>query len=91
MASGSSTGQKERTGDPRNLIHSCGLEKRRGKRMSIRELAKELYRLEQEARSLEERSAKLPPMEREALEPELARAKAERDRYRKIMKEKKEK
>ena len=59
--------------------------------MSIRELAKELYRLEQEVRSLEERFEKLPPMEREAREPELARARAERDRYRKIMKAKKEK
>jgi hypothetical protein len=59
--------------------------------MSIRALAKELYRLEQEVRSFEERSAKLPPMQREAVGPELARARAERDRYRKIMKAKKEK
>lgn len=59
--------------------------------MSIREVAKELYKLEQEAEGLERHLSSLPPMEREALEPELARVKAERDRYRKIMKAKKEK
>ena len=61
------------------------------RRVSIRELARELYRLEQEVEKLEERSARLPPMEREALTPELTRVRAERDRYRKIMKAKKEK
>jgi hypothetical protein len=59
--------------------------------MSIREVARELYTLEQEVSRLELHLSALPPKEREAREPELARARAERDRYRRIMKAKKEK
>ncbi len=58
--------------------------------MSIREVAKELYRLEQEVKRHEDRLAGLPARQREELERELARAKAERDRFRKILGAKKD-
>ncbi|MGM0664915.1 MAG: hypothetical protein ACQET7_12110 [Thermodesulfobacteriota bacterium] len=53
--------------------------------MSIKLVARELYRLERETGDLERRLLKSPHPEREALEDRLRRAKAERNRLRKIL------
>jgi hypothetical protein len=58
--------------------------------MSIRMLAKELYRLEQELRSLENRSKTAAPEDRDEMETRLARLRAERDHLRGILEAKKE-
>jgi septal ring factor EnvC (AmiA/AmiB activator) len=60
------------------------------KTMSIRMLAKELYRLEQEVESLEKRLEKASPEERNGAENQLMRLRAERDRLRSILAAKKE-
>jgi hypothetical protein len=56
----------------------------------IRELARELYRLQREVDRLEGRLRDAPPAEREAIDEELRRLRPERDRYRKILEAKKE-
>jgi hypothetical protein len=53
--------------------------------MSIRMIAKELYRLEQEVRKLEEESRSAPIEDREALKDRLRRVKAERNRMRRTL------
>jgi hypothetical protein len=53
--------------------------------MSIRMIAKELYRLEQEVRKLEEESQSAPIEDREALKDRLRRVKAERNRMRRTL------
>jgi hypothetical protein len=53
--------------------------------MSIRMIAKELYRLEQEVKDLEARIQSAPFHEREGMKDRLRRVKAERDRMRKIL------
>jgi len=58
--------------------------------VSIREVAKELYRLEREVAELEERLKSLPLQERGESEDRLRRARAERDRLRKVLEAKKE-
>jgi chromosome segregation ATPase len=60
------------------------------KTMSIRMLAKELYRLEPEVESLEKRLEKASPEERNGAENQLMRLRAERDRLRSILAAKKE-
>ena len=56
----------------------------------IRELARELYRLEQEVGRLEKRLREVPPAQKEEIEEELRKLRSERDRYRKILEAKKE-
>lgn len=58
--------------------------------MSIRELARELYRLQLEVEGLEERLKRTPPSERDVMEDRLRRVRAERDRLSKILQSKKE-
>jgi septal ring factor EnvC (AmiA/AmiB activator) len=58
--------------------------------VSIREVAKELYRLERKVEELEERLKNLPFQERGETEDQLRRTRAERDRLRKILDAKKE-
>lgn len=58
--------------------------------MSIRMVAKELYRLEQEVESLEKALGKAAPEERDEAENHLIRLRAERDRLRSILAAKKE-
>ena len=53
--------------------------------MSIRMLAKELYRLVQQVEKLEKKLRTAPPEEREQLEDQLRKVKAERDRLRKML------
>ena len=60
------------------------------KTMSIRMLAKELYRLQREVESLEKRMEKASPEERDGAENQLMRLKAERNRLRSILAAKKE-
>lgn len=56
----------------------------------IRELARELYRLQQEVDRLEDRVKDAPPAEKEAIDEALRRLRSERDRYRNILEAKKE-
>jgi hypothetical protein len=58
--------------------------------MSIRDLAKELYRLEREVEDLEGRLKAAPLESRDDIQLALRRAKGERDRYRAILAAKKE-
>jgi septal ring factor EnvC (AmiA/AmiB activator) len=58
--------------------------------VSIREVAKELYRLEREVDELEGRLKNLPPQERGEVEDRLRKARAERDNLRKVLEAKKE-
>jgi hypothetical protein len=58
--------------------------------MSIRMIAKELYRLEQEVESLENRLKTASPKDWDELENHLLRLKAERDHLRGILEAKKE-
>jgi hypothetical protein len=58
--------------------------------MSIRVIAKELYRLEQEVKSLENRLEIASPKERDELENRLVRLKAERNHLRGVLEAKKE-
>ena len=53
--------------------------------MSIRMIAKELYRLEQKVKELEARIQSAPFHEREGMKDRLRKLKAERDRMRKIL------
>jgi len=53
--------------------------------MSIRMIAKELYRLQQEVEKLEAQIKSAPSHEREAMKDSLRKLKAERDRMRKIL------
>lgn len=53
--------------------------------MSIRMIAKELYRLEKEVEKLEEQIKCAPAEQREALRDRLRRLKAERNRMRKTL------
>jgi hypothetical protein len=56
----------------------------------IRELARELYRLEQEVDRLEERLRVAPSAQKEGIEEELRKLRSERDRFRKTLEAKKE-
>ncbi len=58
--------------------------------MSIRDLARELYRLEREVEELEGRLKTAPPESRDDVQLALRRAKAERDRHRAVLAAKKE-
>jgi len=58
--------------------------------MSVRMVAKELYRLEREVESLERRVQTASPQERDQLETPLRQLRAERDRLRSILAAKKE-
>ncbi|MBN1102710.1 MAG: hypothetical protein JXL84_04760 [Deltaproteobacteria bacterium] len=58
--------------------------------MSIREVARELYRLEREVEEMEGRLKDLPLQERGEWEDRLRKAGAERDRLRKVLEAKKE-
>lgn len=58
--------------------------------MSIRMVAKELYRLEQEVESLEKRLGNASPEQRDEAQTRLMRLRAERDRLRSILAAKKE-
>lgn len=53
--------------------------------MSIRMLAKELYLLVQQVEKLEKKLRTAPPEEREQLEDQLRKTKAERDRLRRML------
>ena len=53
--------------------------------MSIRMIAKELYRLEQEVEKLEDEIRSAPLEDREAIKDRLRKLKAERDRMRKTL------
>jgi hypothetical protein len=53
--------------------------------MSIRLIAKDLYRLFQEVASWERELASAPPARREEIEDRLRRARAERDRMRAVL------
>ncbi|UCD87866.1 MAG: hypothetical protein JSV01_09055 [Desulfobacterales bacterium] len=53
--------------------------------MSIRMVAKELYDLQREVEELEAKLESAPPHEREEMEELLRKARAERDRMRKIL------
>ncbi|MBW1997757.1 MAG: hypothetical protein JRJ29_07315 [Deltaproteobacteria bacterium] len=57
--------------------------------MSIKELARELYRLQKEVENLEKALASAPAEKREAIRQSLTEARAERDRMRKILEDKK--
>jgi hypothetical protein len=56
----------------------------------IRELARELYRLQQEVDRLEERLRDVPSAQKDGIEEELHRLRSERDRFRRILEAKKE-
>lgn len=56
----------------------------------IRELARELYRLQQEVDRLEKRLMEAPSAQKEGVEEELRTLRSERDRFRKILEAKKE-
>lgn len=56
----------------------------------IRELARELYRLQQEVDRLEEHLKIATPTEKEEIEDQLRGIRSERDRFRKILEAKKE-
>ncbi|MEW6668434.1 MAG: hypothetical protein AB1512_24745 [Thermodesulfobacteriota bacterium] len=56
----------------------------------IREIARELYRLQQEVDRLEGRLKQAPPAEKEQIEEQLRGIRSERDRFRKILEAKKE-
>ena len=58
--------------------------------MAIRELARELYRLQKEVENLEKELASAPAGKREAIGQRLSKVKAERDRMRKVLEDKKE-
>jgi hypothetical protein len=58
--------------------------------MSIRLIARELYRLERDAETLESLLKNASPEERDDMEQRLRRLKAERDRLRAILEAKKE-
>lgn len=58
--------------------------------MSIRLIAKDLYRLEKEAEQLEEALRRSPAAERPELEEKLRKARAERDRVRAMLEGSKE-
>ena len=58
--------------------------------MSIRDLARELYRLEREVEELEVRFKTASPRTRDGIQLALRRAKAERDRHRAVLAAKKE-
>lgn len=53
--------------------------------MTIRELAKDLYRLQQEIGILEKRLEAAPQKEKSVMEQQLRQARAERDRLRRIL------
>jgi hypothetical protein len=53
--------------------------------MSLQLIARDLYRLQQEVDRLEKELSDSPPVKREALERNLARAKSERDQMRKML------
>lgn len=53
--------------------------------MSIRLVARELYKLQQEVEKLKARIESAPPHEREAMKDRLRRLKAERNRMRKTL------
>jgi hypothetical protein len=53
--------------------------------MTIRELAKDLYRLQQEVTILEKEFETAPIEKRSTIEQQLRQAKAERDRMRRIL------
>lgn len=53
--------------------------------MSLRLIARDLYRLQQEVDRLENKLADCPPARRDALRLKLARAKTERDQIRRML------
>ncbi len=53
--------------------------------MSIRMIAQDLYRLIKEVEKIEIKIEKTPLMKREALKDQLRKAKAERDRMRRVL------
>ena len=53
--------------------------------MSIRLIARELYRLQRRVDQLEEKLAQTPILEREAIKEELRKARAERDHMRRVL------
>lgn len=57
--------------------------------MSIRNLARELYRLQKEVEGLERDLGSGPPERRGVIEEKLRRTRAERDRIHRILEEKK--
>ncbi|MBW2031366.1 MAG: hypothetical protein JRH06_12810 [Deltaproteobacteria bacterium] len=59
--------------------------------MSIRNLARELYRLQKEVEDLERDLGSGPPERRKHIEERLRQTRAERDRMRKILEGRKEK
>lgn len=59
--------------------------------MSVREIARELYRLHKEVESLKRKLDSGSPETREDIEERLRAARIERDRIRKILENKKEK
>jgi hypothetical protein len=56
-----------------------------GRAMSLRMIARDLYRLQQEVDRLESRLKECPPAKREEFEDELRKAKAERDRVKRML------
>lgn len=58
--------------------------------MPIRMIARELYELQQEVEKLEDRISNAPLEEKEALEDQLRKVRAERNRMRKILEGNKE-
>ena len=53
--------------------------------MSVRMIARELYRLQQEVDRLESRMKDCPPTMREDLEDQLRKARAERDKVKRML------
>ena len=53
--------------------------------MSLRMIARDLYRLQQEVDRLERQLKDCPPAGREALEDQLRKARAERDRVKRML------
>ncbi len=53
--------------------------------MTIREIAKDLYRLQQQVQKLEKELEDTPPEKHSAIEQKLRKAKAERERMRRIL------
>jgi len=53
--------------------------------MTIRAIAKDLYRLQQKVQKLEKEFEEAPPEKRSAFEQKLRKAKAERERMRRIL------
>ena len=58
--------------------------------MSLRIIAKDLYRLQQEVEQLEKRLETAPVEDREAVKDDLRKVKADRDRMRRILEGNKE-